>query len=981
MKYEMKTLSSAVHLALILGAMAVATAPGAALAQDAQGEQSGSAGTQEAKQLQGIIVTGSLVRRVDLETANPVVTVDSAAIAATGKVTVGDLMQDLPAMTGANTNPQVNNGGGKGESTLSLRGLGEKRSLILVDGHRVVSQDLNSIPTNMIERVDLLTTGASAIYGSDAIGGVVNFITRKEYQGAQFTVDYGKSGHNDGTTKSYTFTFGQTSDKGSIMGGVGYSKMEPVLSADRDYTKQTISVTGSPTKPINKFVGGSTSSPFGNIQLPPDLKASFPGCASGNLARNVGSNGMDPVADYHCYQNSGPNTDKYDYAPVNFIMTPQERTNLFLLGSYNLTDNVTAYLNGYYNKTSSAFQLAPSVYLSSQGVAIAADNYWNPFGVEFSPSAYRFGARLASLGPRSAAYGTAVNQFSSGIKGHFTVFDRDWQWDVGMDYGHISQVTTTMGLPNNDKLYTGPSFLDAATGLVTCGVPGAPVSGCDASFNPFVLEAPNSVAALRAASPPAISNEYRQQKTWRADVNGSLFDLPAGTVQLAVGASYRQEHMVSVVDPMLDIDPATGTCMLSSQCSASLRGGFNVKEVYAEAFIPILSDIPGIHSLNATIGDRYSRFSSFGNTNNKKFALEWKPIEDLLIRGTVAEVFRAPDINEVFGAPNLDAPSMSFDPCDGYTGNPVSLACANVPTDGSFINRDVQQNLQSSAITAGSRYAQFPIKPESGKTFDVGAVYSPSWMNGLSATVDFWHLYLNDIITTVRLQSVVDLCNAGQTVYCTVLHRIPSGPQQGQISPQTIEPTGNLGSINVAGVDASLTYRLPQTSFGSFNFRVDTTYLKRYNQNTAPGTAANTVYTDAGHYLNGGAQAAVCPGATSCLFPRFRGNGTVRWDLGDWDASWLVRYIGDFRVGSPAPSQDTHPVGSKLFGIYFDYPSTIYHDIRVGYNLKSLNTRFDLGIRNLFDRLPPYTETYDYISSANFDLIGRYYWARVTVSF
>lgn len=399
--------------------------------------------------------------------------------------------------------------------------------------------------------------------------------------------------------------------------------------------------------------------------------------------------------------------------------------------------------------------------------------------------------------------------------------------------------------------------------------------------------------------------------------------------------------------------------------------------LYADAVTWIRRELP-----DALVGAlSCSRFSSFGSTNNKKLALEWKPFDDLLLRGTVAEVFRAPDITEVFGAPNLVAPALSIDPCDGYTGSPVNLVCANVPTDGSFINRDVQQNLQPSTITSGSNYANFPIKPESGKTFDVGAVYSPSWMSGLSVTVDVWHLYLNDIISTVGLQSVVNLCSAGQVAYCSVLHRVPSGPQQGQISPQTIEPTGNLGSINVAGVDGSLVYRMPETAIGSFNFRVDTTYLKRYNQNTAPGTTANTVYTDAGHYLNGGPQGAVCPGATSCLFPRFRGNGAVSWRRGNWDASWRVRYIGDFRVGSPAPSQDTHPVGSKLNGVYFDYPSTIYNDMQVGYELKTANTRLDVGVRNMFDRLPPYTETYDYINSANFDLIGRYYWARVTVKF
>ena len=249
MKLGVTKLSSAVRLALSLGSVIAIGASGTAFAQDTS-SQSTTSNTQpdqqKAKSLQTVVVTGSLIRRVDLETSNPVVTIDRAQIQATGKMTLGDLVQQLPAMTGGNVNPQVNNGGGTGASSINLRGLGSKRTLVLVDGQRVInalgsgSPDINAIPASMIERIEVLTSGASATYGSDAIGGVVNFILRKNYQGAQFTANVGESDHNDGDQAGYSFTFGQTSDKGSIMGGIEYNKQDGVEAGNRSLDRKSV---------------------------------------------------------------------------------------------------------------------------------------------------------------------------------------------------------------------------------------------------------------------------------------------------------------------------------------------------------------------------------------------------------------------------------------------------------------------------------------------------------------------------------------------------------------------------------------------------------------------------------------------------------------------------------------------------------------------------------------------------------------------
>ena len=975
-------LFKAVRYALYAGTTAVVGLSAApVLAQD-----------ESSQQLETITVTGSNIRRVDIETSNPVITIDRAAIEKTGKLTLGDLVQSLPAVTGPNTNPQVNNSGGSGFASIGLRGLGSPRTLVLINGHRYLSGDPNAIPANMVERIEVLTSGASAVYGSDAIAGVVNFILRSDYQGAEFALDYGISDQDDGASQGYSFTFGHSTDRGSIMGGVNYKKIDGVLAGHRDFSKDAVSRTRTAGGDFSTFVGGSPSSAYGFIAIPEAFQNLFPGCDSGYIARNPEASGMNVATDYHCYSFSEP-SDLYNYATVNLIMTPQERTGLFVNGNYKLTDNVEAYMSVLSNKTSASFQLAPAVYGAVYGAVVSADSYYNPFGVEMSPATGDvFRARLVSLGNRAAANGTTNNQIATGLRGSFDVWnDYQWNWELGYDYGHVHQTTKTLGLPGLGILNqgTGPSFLDPITGEVTCGTPDAPISNCT-PFNPFNLQDPNTAAALIASQQIGVSSFFQIQKVKRFDLNGGLFELPGGTVQLALGISKRDEYVNSAVDTSLLID-FNGNCALGSQCASALQGGYDVKEAYAELFIPIVKDIPFLHALNLTLGDRYSKFSSFGSTNNTKIALEWRPIEDLLLRGTVSEVFRAPTIGNIYAGAGSDAPRISRDPCDysGTGANPMAghPGCVGVPANGPFLNTAVQNNSQLNAIASGSAFAGFPIGPESGKSFDFGVVYDPSWLEGLSVSADMWRLYLNNNIVNIGAQQVIDLCFAGQQQFCPLIRRFQGGDTQGNIQT-LLEPTGNLGRLDVSGVDFAANYRLPEFSFGRFNVALNATYLTKYDLQTAPGLDGNTVYHYSGHFMNyGSAQAAACPGAGGgiCLFPRWRAQSSIGWQLGAMDATWNMRYVGGYRMGSPAASQDTFPWGTDAVGQYQDFGSTTYHDIQFGYNLEAINTRFDVGVNNVGDKQPPMLYANNTLNAntnpTDFDLMGRYYFGRVTVKF
>ncbi|HEV7122300.1 MAG TPA: TonB-dependent receptor [Rhodanobacter sp.] len=994
MRLDRSELSKAVQTALSLGAVAAVGVAGTAFAQNATTTTNNQ---NQPQTLQTIVVTGSHIRRVDLETSNPVVAVTAQQIQQTGKLTLGDVVQDLPVISGGVTNPRVNNGGGSGSTLVGLRGLGPSRTLVLVDGHRINNKDLNSIPSAAVERIEVLTDGASAVYGSDAIGGVINIILKTNYQGAQFQANYGISDHDDGERQGASFMFGQTSDKGSILAGVSYNKFDSILQSKRKFSENAVSVTSDGVGGYYSYIGGSSFPARTRIALPKALQTgAFAGCShvalngTGNTPATDGHPSFP--ADYHCFNNT---TDKYNYAAVNYLMTPDERTNAFLKGTYHLSDSVDAYLTLYHNKTSSGSQLAPALLGSVYGAKISANNMYNPFGVNFNQTTgYDYRARLVPAGSRASRNNNTTDQVMLGLRGNVNILSQNWTWDVGYDFGHQSTLRTKLGLPNVTELNQamGPSMM--VNGVPTCvGTAGdatTAIVGCT-PFDPFNLFAPSNAAILATVASPALENIYSMERSTHADISGGLFDLPAGTVQLAAGASYRKVYTHSVIDPVLILNPATGTCTLGSQCSSPLQGGYNVKEAYAELFIPVLKDLPFIRALNVTLGDRYSKYSTFGSTNNWKVGVEFRPIEDLMLRGTVSTVFRAPTVGNVFSAPASSAPSLSSDPCDHITvANP---ACVGVPLDGSFVDQDVKLGQQIKAINSGSAYANFPLGPESGKSFDFGVVYSPHFVPGLSLTADLWRLYLDNVITSIGAQSSLSLCFNGVSIYCPLITRFGAGSTQpGQIS-QVLQPTGNLGRLDANGVDFSATYKLPQFSFGQFSIGVQGTYMNKYDIQTAPGLAANITYHAVGQMGGvGSGLASACPFAAGamCFFPRVRGQGLLNWQLGPWDASWRMQYIGKWELGSPDPGQGWSYSpgfggGTPYAPVVIHEGATVYNNVTVGYNIEPINTRVEIGVDNVLDKQPPFIPA-NRSQNANtdpndFDTIGRYYWGRVTVKF
>ncbi|MDE2307061.1 MAG: TonB-dependent receptor, partial [Xanthomonadaceae bacterium] len=653
-------------------------------------------------------------------------------------------------------------------------------------------------------------------------------------------------------------------------------------------------------------------------------------------------------ADYRCDHYPA---DSYNYNTYNYIQTAQQRTDGFLLGSYNLTPDLTFFANAFFNHTQSSGQDAPApTAANSDGWYVAANNPINPFGVTFGTDpanptdpngGYGFNTRLTGAGTRLHTYDTNNVQINTGLRGAFG--QSSWNWDASIDYGHSNRVQRDYNELN----------IAAFQALINSGA--------------NIFDQANQPALVKAAVDTPVYVYTNTTKQVQFDANGELWDLPAGAMQLAVGALYRQQSMNYTVTPDAVLNLTTGKCaILQEGCGSPGRGSENVKELYAESLIPLLADQPWAHSLNLDLGVRTSRYSTSGTTTNGKIAVEWRPVADLLLRGTVSQVFRAPNLDELYDGVTLIQPNLN-DPCVGLTAAQLAqhaAACQSVPVG--WVNTNAQVNTYySGASTVGAS-----LKPEKGKSIDFGLVYDPDWMPGLSTSVDFWHIYLTDLLTPISASTVVNSCFANNnSPYCSLISRYGSNTQlAGQVNVINT-PVVNLGNLSTSGIDFTLDYRIPHFNLGSVNpgdFKAGfaSTYLATYKNDAAPGQP--------------GAQSVDYAGTFTPQFgnmARWRGTLTLNWMLGNWSAQWQTRYINHLTNMN---------ADAAIPGVNLPMASVLYHSIQVGYKVPSIHTTFSVGVDNLSDKVPPlvYQNGTNYnVDAATYDTVGRYYWGRATVSF
>ncbi|MHC1479729.1 TonB-dependent receptor domain-containing protein [Frateuria aurantia] len=873
---------------------------------------------KQASKLAAIEVTGTHIRRVDVETASPLVVIDSQQLTDSGKPTAGDLLQQLPQMAGTMSNPSFNSGFSHGEASVSLRGLGSERTLVLVNGHRLAEADVNSIPSDMIERIEVLTSGASSAYGSDAIAGVVNFILKDHYNGLHVSTDYGISTYGDGERKNYQLTWGKGWHRGSLMVGLTHNDSDAIASSNRAFSRYVLTDAAGVVSRVR-----SSYTPGGKITL-------ADGSGPYTLVPGTG-NGLTSLSDYTPYTS----TDGYNTNAVGLLTTPVKRTNFTTHGTFDLTANTQLYIDTLWNHTNSQSVLAPY----PLSVSVAADSYYNPFGQTVTD--------LVRPTAVNRTYNSTTNnmQFTPGIKGSFG--DSAWQWDANISYAHWKDKITEYGQYNTDELAQslGASFMDS-DGQVVCGTPGAVIANCT-PVNIFNTSDPATIAALRKDMVAIEQTERYTMKQAEASVNGPLWGLPAGDVQAAFGILYRHESLASSTETPLAIkDPVTGSCALTD-CISDDTGTQGLSEAYGELLIPLLKELPAAQSLNLDIGTRYSHYSEWGSTLNTKLALEWRPVSDLLVRASAAQVFRAPTINDLYAAASQGS-SDYIDPCNGYTGG-HGKACTNVPTTGTF----TQTSSDVTYISEGSALSHSGLQPEHGRTYDLGLVYDPAWLPGLSVNVDQWRVVLNQMISdTPSINWLLNKCySTGQ--YCNMINRNASG----QVTSVYLSEV-NLGKMDIRGYDFGFKYALPSYPVGRFSLGLNATYLDRY-------------YSSVDHYNYAGVYSA-----TEGNLTRWRAQLGLNWDHGPWHASWAQRYVGRSQVGNDVDGGLTDADGN-----YLKVTPRIYSDVSLTRRLEAWHLNLSVGVDNLFNRTPPYF--YDWASNSNtdvstYDSIGRYYWTRIS---
>jgi iron complex outermembrane recepter protein len=971
MRLKSNELQKAVRLALTFGAAATAVVAPNAFAQD------------DAEKLETVTVVGSRIKRTDLETSQPIFVVSREDLQKTGLTSIGDILTRLTS-NGATLNTVFNNGG-NGETRIDLRNLGANRTLVLVNGRRWVTSldgavDLNTIPISVIERIEVLKDGASAIYGSDAIAGVINITLRDNFDGAEASAYLGESEEGDGRTEEYNFTIGSSTDRASVVLNASYTKQEAIFAGDREISAVPLFGIGG----NNVNVGASSTTPFGRFG-----RAGIPGTVT--LIPGRSGNSPDDFKTFDL------NTDGFNFAPDNYLATPQERTAVFAHARYAITDNINFHTTVLINERKSSQQLAAIPItlgpVFGNAITISADNVYNPFGVEVTRAQYR-NTRLL----RVFSQDVDTFYFSGGFDGGFDLWDRSFSWDVNYVYTDNERRDITSGQFDLNRIAagTGPSFFDGQ-GVARCGTPEAPIDGCvPLDF----FHGPDSFtqAMTDYAGVTLQDTFYKKQYDYTANLTGDLFELPAGALGFAAGYEYRREFGYDQPDAITASGATTGNAR------APTSGGFSLDEFYVEFNIPILKDLAFAEVLEFNVAARYSDYSNFGDTVNPKFGFRWKPLADVLVRGNYAEGFRAPNVSELFGGNSDNFPNIA-DPCDGLsaesTGSVADRCRAGLFGVGPVPNGYEQANNQIRTTVGGNPNLQ----PENARSKTLGVVYSPSWVEGLDLYLDWYNIEVTDAISTPTAQFIANDCYVNNNAAsCALITRGPGG----EILDLFAGTNNQTGGLEVEGWDFTVDYRW-DTNFGKFRANWDTAYVSyigdvgQRDQNfcasiNQPGGGSGVITPDTQECnlpLASGNQAGTSFDRGN-LFSRIKSNINLNWTYGDFGATAAARYIQGVDESCALPVLFGFPelcsdpnVEDRQFADG-DFPAggptnhmddTWYFDLQGTWD-SPWNARVTAGIRNLFDEDPP-TAYSNFANSFDpqYDVPGRFWYVQYSQKF
>ncbi|MBU2871320.1 TonB-dependent receptor [Colwellia sp. E2M01] len=895
--------------------------------------------------LEKIHITGSRITRTDIETASPITIIDASAIASSGALTVESLLQQLTVSGGAMINPGINNGSG-GNTRVNLRGLGADRTLILLNGRRMIasgtgaaaSVDLNTIPVAMIARIEVLKDGASAVYGTDAVAGVVNVILKRDFEGFEINVQSGISGQSDAKESSIDFALGNSFDKGNFVFGLQYTNRDDASQKNRDYSNCPIDEKGDPGS-IELYCSGSPYSVGGHVwgdrnhQIPktgidPDTGDPIYAIGdSGYYGHYVQSTATDAVAgdtmfEYldeniseadvsglgGTYHNFG-DTDQYNFAETSYLSTPMERINLSFSGTYDLADNIDFFSEATYTKRWSEQQMAPQpiwnaqswIYMPKSAGSLEDGYFMTDDLLPFAQPGEKldYGRRMSDTGSRYFTQTVDTVRIVAGLEG---ILANDWAWNIAYNKGRNDSVNTLANLHN----------IGSINSAVLAG-----------SFDPFTQSSwqGDSITPYTYTEVNAGGSEM---DIISASLNGDIVRLPAGDLGFATGYEHRKESAYFTPDSL------TAQGLANDPRVESTAGSYTVDEAYLELAIPLLANVTIAKSLELSTAIRYFDYSTFGNDNTWKLGLTWKINDNIMLRGVRSTAYRAPTVEELYGGK-----SPSFDQ----------------------ISHAATTQTQAEVTVGGNPL----LTPEEADTTTVGVVYEPSFVDGLSLTIDYYDIAISNAIDTVDSNYVANQCLDSMGA------KINTTTALCQSADIAIDGTGlisfnngfqNIGGQSTSGYDINIAYNFEAVGL-SWKATLDTSIVDKFEKSDQDG-----VVTDFSGLITGGEGS----------YAKLKTNFNLSVVAESWKAGYELRYIDEMDSFSclAAPSECYAPIVESI----------IYHDVTASYYLSNTVT-LSGGINNLLDEEPPYYTGYNDSNTDpyTYDVLGRYFFIKASITF
>lgn len=964
-----------------------------AVAQEREANEAADQPENETQVLDAIQVTGTRIARVGMIAPSPITSITAEQIRASGATTLGDLLNQLPSLSPTfNLSNSSRFIGTAGVGQLDLRGMGTARTLVLVNGRRHVGAtsgstavDTNTIPVEWIERVEVITGGASAIYGADAVAGVVNFILRRDFDGWEARVQYGKpeEGDFDQRFGSISGGFNFAENRGSVGMAFEFSEQGRYGRQSREIGRQSlINFTNpnfDPTQPA------SQTNPIRTPQGPGGLFGFSTGgrfvaggvpyifLPDGSFRRqNLGL--VDGTSCINC--------DFLDLNAVADLSPSLERFSFNTILNYQFNDDHGVTIEFKYANNSSDFRAQPSfdgnlrIRRDNPFISPALASILNAAGITAPTQTFGIARFNVDAGRRGEEVERKTTRAVIALEGFLT---SDWTYDASLVYGETTVNRLNLANRINERFQAGFDTARDPSGNIVCRGsidPGAinpntgriysafATSGCvpfsifgdgavnEAARNFFNVDSPNKTKLTQYVATATVSNS-------------SLFELPAGSLGFAGGLEYRRETSRE------DTDPLSSAGLTFLNAIPSRRGSYDVSEAFAEISAPILSDLPGIDSLILDLAARVSDYDTIGNTETWRLGLDWRIITDLRLRATRGQAVRAPNIAELFNPQSQNFAAVA-DPCDSRPGLGIATApdpalrranCAALGIPANFIDR-------TAATTPGVTGGNPDLREESARSESIGLVWTPEMVPGLGLSIDYWQIDLEDAIGAVAAQTIANRCvdNPGgiNNVFCSAITRAGATEfidSQGRVFPPFEisffrAVSENLQRLFRSGVDVEVSYEY-QLLGGRMNTTLVTSYYDK-SQDFAFQDFPNEFVEAVGTIVQ----------------PRWRATLNNTFAHGNWRFGVESRYVDNvLRVTRTSFASSPGQFAPIRFG------SHVVHDINVRYTLGDSGLTLSGGIDNVTDKDPPLNVFGDTASNAVYDTIGRFFYVGATYRF